>query len=304
MTDTEPSRSPAPGTPPTGWLRYTVRVPAAKAEACAAFLGTVSGAGVEIAAESAGETTIITYVGLDQSLEDKKARITGFLATLEPAVHWSVESIADSDWNRLWKEHFKPQRLTDRLVVKPSWTDYRPQPEDLVIELDPGMAFGTGHHATTRLVLQLLEEYVCAGHPCGTVLDIGTGTGILAMAAALLGCSRVTAVDNDQEAVRVATDNVRANRLSDRITVSDTPLDQLPADYDIVMANIIHDTLVELADNICGRLALGGILILSGILRGDQTASIRSHYAGRRLACIRIIEADEWAAVVLQRKKA
>ncbi len=287
-------------TPAAGWLRLAVHLDASRAETGAALLATLTGNGVEIHDRTATRTTILSYIRIDAGLEAKKARLAGALAQLAPGYQWEETFVPDTDWNEEWKKHFHPTRITRRLVVSPSWAGYRAKKGEIVIELDPGMAFGTGHHATTRLMLHLLESHAATGRR--TALDVGTGTGILAIAAALLGCPQVTAVDNDPEAIRAASKNVRRNRLDGRVLVSDAPLASMAAGrYDLVLANIVLDTLLALADDLGRVLAPNGCLILSGILRGKQEQRIEQACAARGLQPCQKAREGEWAAIAFQR---
>ena len=186
------------------------------------------------------------------------------------------------------------------LVIKPSWEAYAPAAGERVIEMDPGMAFGTGQHASTRLALELITARLEQG-ACARALDVGTGTGILAMAAALFGCTEVMAVDNDPDAVAVARQNVAHNHLGARIELAATPVAEIRGSFQLVAANIVHDVLVDLAPDLTRLTAPGGSLVLAGILNGGQEAHIVQVYAalGCRVHARR--SQDEWVALELLR---
>ena len=163
------------------------------------------------------------------------------------------------------------------------------------------MAFGTGQHASTRMALSLLSKSIQAATPA-QVLDVGTGTGILAMAAALFGAGRVVAVDNDPDAVTVARENIEKNRLDEKIEVSTTPVAQIQGAYQLVCANIVHDVLVEMAPVLTGLTASGGHLVLAGILSGDQEDHIIAVYRDLGFQLHDRQYQEEWVALLLQRQ--
>jgi ribosomal protein L11 methyltransferase len=162
--------------------------------------------------------------------------------------------------------------------------------------MDPGMAFGTGHHATTSLTIEFIRETV-AGTTGLRLLDVGTGTGILGMAALLFGAERILGIDNDPEAVRAAEQNVRRNLLQDRMGVSLAPLSSLENPYEVVVANIVHDVLVDMADDLARLTLEGGTLILSGILAGKQVDNIQTVFRDRGLRLLSQERRQEWAAL-------
>lgn len=183
----------------------------------------------------------------------------------------------DSEWLYRWQEHFRPTKVGSRIVVKPSWEEYSPGPGELVIEMDPGMAFGSGLHETTSMCIRALESVMDsmknheaneAGREGGIrILDVGTGTGILAIAGVLLGADEALGIDIDMEAVRVAKDNTDHNGMSDRISVQYGDLTE-GVDYeaDIITANLMADLVIRLSPAASGHLRQGGWYITSGIL--------------------------------------
>ena len=221
--------------------------------------------------------------------------------TTPPTIN--TEIVQDQDWNTAWKKHFKPFHITTHLVIKPTWEPYTPKAYEKIIEIDPGMAFGTGHHASTKLALEFIENYFSANQSRPiSVLDVGTGTGILAMASILFGAERATAIDNDMDAVTVANENIALNKLSHKIETGNQPLDALPNQYELVIANIIHDTLVDLAPYLYNSIATQGKLILAGILTGEQTANIGEVYKQLGLNLDEIRYDGEWSSLLFSKK--
>ena len=199
-------------------------------------------------------------------VEAVRARLEGLKAADQAgalgALTLSTGSIREEDWAENWKQYFKPFRVSEHLVVKPTWETWDKQPGDLIIEIDPGMAFGTGTHETTALCIELIERY----YRGGKLLDVGTGSGILAIAAALLGATDVVAVDIDPDAVRVAKENVEKNGLSDRIAVREGDLLQgLSERFDFAAANILAPVIQMLAAPLTRHLNPGGLFVCSGI---------------------------------------
>ena len=291
------------------WRRVIVEVPTDLVEAAADVLAGVSGAGVEIApappADGGGERErVIGYLAADDRADGEEARLRLELEALEAragttgAVAVRSEPLLEEDWGAGWKKHFRPFRASPRLVIKPSWESYETQAGESVIEMDPGMAFGTGLHASTRLALGFIEE-ICAGSPPARALDIGTGTGILAMAAALRGVPAVIAIDNDPDAVAAARRNVALNGLADRVSVGGREPAAIGGEFDLIAANITSDVLLALAPPIFERLAPGAALILAGLLAGEQTREVRAAYV--RLGLLGALERveGEWAALLL-----
>ena len=180
------------------------------------------------------------------------------------ALTLDVGSIREEDWANNWKQYFKPFRIGEHMVVKPTWEDWTAEPGDRIIEIDPGMAFGTGTHETTALCIELIERYYREGR----LFDIGTGSGILAIAAALLGAKDVYAIDIDEDAVRVAKENVQLNGLSDAITVEKGDLLKgVRGTYDFAVANILAPVICMLAGPLMAYLTPGGYFVCSGIIR-------------------------------------
>jgi ribosomal protein L11 methyltransferase len=169
----------------------------------------------------------------------------------------------DTDWAEVWKQHFKPRRVGDRFVIKPTWEAFEAQPADLIIELDPGQAFGTGEHPTTRGCLELMEGLNLKGK---RVADFGCGSGILSIAAALMGAADVAGFDIEPVAVEVARANVSDNRVAVRLVTGDSLAVLGPGPWDVVLSNLVSATLIGISQSVAAALAEGGQWVVSGIL--------------------------------------
>ena len=303
-----------PSTAPSGnqWLKITCTTPSIISEAAADLIGVLSNAGVEQSPDTETGCRISGFFQLDSSnptdaqIEELTALVSKRLKELFSLYDHQLEAIEatlidDQDWATSWKQFFNAFEIVPGLVIKPSWEEYIPEKGEYIIEMDPGMAFGTGQHASTKMALSLLTKTFQGMHDNAvTILDIGTGTGILAMAGALYGGQQIQAIDNDPDAVAAAADNVANNSLTDRIDVSITPLDDIQGQYRIICANIVHDVLVDMADAIGQRSAPGGSLILAGILKGQQEQNIINTYQNLGYALADTEYQDEWVALLFQ----
>jgi ribosomal protein L11 methyltransferase len=201
--------------------------------------------------------------------------------------------VNEEDWAECWKAYYKPFKIGERLAIRPSWLEYDAQPGDLVIELDPGMAFGTGTHETTALCASWLEELVTPGIKA---MDLGTGTGILAIAAALLGAKDVLATDIDRMAVRVAQENVRINHVDGVVRTAEADvLAGIGETADLVIANIITDVIIMIAPAVFRHVNEGGVFLCSGISR-CRWDEIMEALKGAGFEEIEQREKGEWAA--------
>ncbi|MBQ9015439.1 MAG: 50S ribosomal protein L11 methyltransferase [Firmicutes bacterium] len=210
------------------------------------------------------------------------------------------EIVDDEDWKDKWKENFHPAHITDRIVVKPTWEGYDAKAGELVIEIDPGMAFGTGTHETTRLCMALMQLYLtrAAG---ARVLDVGCGSGILSIGAALLGASEVTGVEIDPDAVRVAKENVDKNGMTGEIRILEGDLTEgLELEADILVANLMADLVVRLAGPAAEHLAEGGVFISSGIL-AEKRESVSEAIRGAGFTIERVVTDGEWCAIAARK---
>lgn len=297
---------------PNSWLKIRIETPKELTDIVAAFLGNLTGTGVEYESNSAPDKNLIPetvtgYLPDDGQAHINEHKLHSFLAKLQKthpgAAQIKVQTalIEEEDWGAAWKKHFKPAKITSRLVVKPSWERYVPNKGETVIEIDPGMAFGTGLHASTRLALELIERLICEKKP-KNALDIGAGTGILGIACALLGVKEVLAIDNDPDAVAAAQTNADQNDLCATIRISPEGLLEVQGRFDLIIANITHDILAELALPIKDRLTDNGQVILSGILKGEQAESIKKMYSNLGLTVVTSRDKDEWTAIGFAKK--
>lgn len=208
-----------------------------------------------------------------------------------------VESIyqSDDEWKDKWKEYFKPAKITDSIVIKPTWEEYEAAEGEMVIEIDPGMAFGTGTHPTTKMCVQHLEKYIET--PEDRVLDLGCGSGILSIAAALLGSENVYGVDIDPNAVAASAENVEENGLSDRIEIAYGDVTEgLGMKADIIVANLMADLIIMLSDDIAKHLEGKKIFISSGIL-DEKLEKVASAIEKSGFSIIEVLHEDEWCAI-------
>ncbi|RSL31528.1 50S ribosomal protein L11 methyltransferase [Salibacterium salarium] len=211
----------------------------------------------------------------------------------------TLTEIQEEDWAHAWKQYYKPVKITDTLTISPTWEDYvQDSAEEHVIELDPGMAFGTGTHPSTVLSLQALEQAMTGQEQ---VIDVGTGSGVLAIGAAKFNAANVLALDLDQTAVDVARQNVLYNKTEDKITVrQNNLLDQEAHQADIIVANILADIIIRVTPNAYQSLKPGGLFITSGIISGKQD-EVKQALTQENFIIKETMEMEDWVAIVAQK---
>lgn len=311
------------------WIKMTIRTTTEGAELVTALLMElgINGAMIEdkndialnqrpegqwdiideaIAQRMDDDVLVSSYIAGDERAQDMIAHVRESLSRLarldvgfdKGKLTLEVSSIDDEDWAENWKSQYKPFRLGTHFVVKPTWEHYLPGEGDQILEIDPGMAFGTGTHETTGMCVALAEQYV---KPGDRVIDVGTGTGILAIAAAYMGARDVLAIDIDPVAVRVARDNIALNGLSDKITAREGDLlEAVDEVADVVIANIIADVICMLAEPVKAHIKPNGLFICSGIARERQDEVISAlNDAGYQDLDVR--NQGEWAAICARR---
>lgn len=277
------------------WLEVSLSVDGEAAEATAELLNRYGYQGVVIEREDipfdewdedqvppAQNLTLRAYLPVDDRMEDLKARLEaalGHMSLMYPMPTPSYRQIAEADWAEAWKAHYHPLRMGKRIFIRPLWIEVEKQPGDIEIALDPGMAFGTGTHPTTHLCLEALEDRVTPGM---TVLDLGCGSGILAIGAAKLGSGPVLALDIDPIAVDVTQKNSEQNGTADKITAQEGSLESVVTSarrFDLLVANILARVIIAMCDQHLGEVVRpGGLAIFSGIIdtqADDVEAALR-----------------------------
>lgn len=213
-----------------------------------------------------------------------------------------AEYFDDSEWKDKWKENFKPVKVTEHIVVKPTWEEYEAKAGEKILEIDPGMAFGTGTHETTSLCMKLLEKYIGRTENA-KVMDVGCGSGILAVSAALLGCSDVLGIEIDPDAVRVAEENIRLNGAEKSVRVQQGDLTKgVRYKADIIVANLMHNLVMQLAPDARKHLSKDGIFISSGILL-EKKEEVADAVKAAGFEIIEIPEDGEWCAIAARARK-
>ncbi|HSW54973.1 MAG TPA: 50S ribosomal protein L11 methyltransferase [Ignavibacteriaceae bacterium] len=209
------------------------------------------------------------------------------------------EILEDKNWNELWEKSREVIRVSDRIIIKPTFKEYHAKQNEIVLTIDPKMSFGTGEHQTTKLILRLLEKYIKPGM---RVLDVGSGTGILAIASVKLGASKAVAADFDEICLENCNENCELNEVSDLVEIITGEIDDVKENnFDLVLANIQKNVLLDIADKIKSKLKTGGVVILSGLLEIDKEA-IEEKYQSLGFRTEQIEKMDEWIAVVLMER--
>ena len=246
---------------------------------------------------------VIGYLPYDDMLRKKRQRIEEGLEGLEKKIGITYRifygDVDETDWAESWKTFFRPEKITDRIIVKPTWRDYVQHDNEIVLEIDPGMAFGTGTHPTTRMCTALIEKYLKV---TDTFLDVGTGSGILMVAAAKLGASRISGTDNDHVAAGIARKNLIHNQIPESVftIITGDLVDGITQRFDLVAANITKKTILYLLENIQSVLVQDGIFICSGILSADKNQILdKMQYAG--LNIIEILADEDWISMACRR---
>ncbi|NPU84807.1 MAG: 50S ribosomal protein L11 methyltransferase [Syntrophaceae bacterium] len=301
------------------WLKVSLQSPPELSDALSNFMTELGVQGVyqeapvtqdenEDFPSLSSEETIYAFLPLDVRSENRIASLTAYLENLTelfpelPAVRVNREIIENPDWGEEWKKYFKPLRVSRSIVVKPTWERYASSGRDIVIDIDPGMAFGTGQHPSTRMCLEAIEDLMLHGRHEMTwhVLDVGTGTGILGITAAKIGAEKVLCVDVDRKAVEIARENVAINQVSERVAVVNRDVSTIRDSFNLIVANLTAKLLLKLRSHLTSLLEDGGWLILSGILE-QQRGTIEEHFITDRLTVQRLVTEKEWICFALKK---
>jgi ribosomal protein L11 methyltransferase len=299
------------------WIEISLTVDGEGAEAVADVLRRYAHQGVAIeyafpgevwpeeAPSAEGLLLVRAYIPADDRAADTQRAIEEalyYLGRLYPIPTPDFRVVKEEDWAEAWKQHYHPVRVGERLLIKPAWAEVEAGPDDIVIELDPGMAFGTGTHPTTQLCLQACEWFA---HPGLSMVDLGTGSGILSIAAAKLGCHRILARDIDQTAVRVAQENVTRNGVADRVTVQHGSLEGLTSTarhFDLGMANITARVILSMAqEGIQHIIYPWARFIFSGIIE-DQAPEVIAALDAIDLKLLGQRQMGDWMMLITQRR--
>ena len=256
----------------------------------------------------ATETEVVTekaYLAVDGELEGKLQTFRQEVKALEsrgvsiaPAIITTSE-LADEDWSDTWKQYFHTEKPGERIVIKPSWEQYEPKEEEIVVELDPGAAFGTGTHATTSMCICELEKLV---RPGMKVFDVGTGSGILSIIAAKLGARDIQAVDYDESVLKIVRENLEENQVEGIVSVAQSDLMQnIHGKADLVIANIVADIIIRLFDQLDEHLEEEGTLLTSGIIE-DRIDDVINAAAAHGYGVVKRMENKGWACITFKKQ--
>lgn len=240
---------------------------------------------------------IFTCEGSGLSVEEmenilKKMQSDGLIISFKV----EKELLEDKNWNEIWEKSREVIKVSDRIIIKPTFKEYSAEQNEIVLTIDPKMSFGTGEHQTTKLILRLLENYIKPGMK---VLDVGSGTGILAIASVKLGAANAVALDNDEVCLENCKENCELNGVSNSVEVITGEIDNVKEnDFDLILGNIQKNVLMEIADKIKSKVKSNGVVILSGLLESDKI-SIEEKYHSLGFRTEQVEQMDEWIAVVL-----
>ena len=300
------------------WLKIELFTPTELSDALTNFLTEIGAQGAfqespepqspnDFPGITPGET-LMAFLPCDANLEQRLVRLRTYLdsvAEIFPELEkpgFRTEVVRDPDWGEAWKKYFKPLRVGRNFVIKPTWERFTPKSGDIVIEIDPGMAFGTGQHASTRMCLEAIESIFIEDRAFEKprVLDVGTGTGILGIACAKLGAERVLCVDNDSLATKIAQDNILVNRVEDHVTVAHRDIATLAEPFPLIVANLTAKILGELCPHLGRLVSPGGHLVIAGIIEQNRP-DIEARFLGSSFTLDRLITEKEWGCYVLKK---
>jgi ribosomal protein L11 methyltransferase len=307
-----------PGDKRAKWLKIDVSCPPELVDALANFITEIGAQGVfqeelqsQVSSDfgiSAGREIVKAYLPFDVRLEHRIASLKTYVESISQLfpeleeTHFSTEEVIGHDWGEEWKKYFKPLRVSRNIVIKPTWERYAPVGRDIVIDIDPGMAFGTGQHPSTRMCLQAMEDILLKDRTVKgwRVLDVGTGTGILGISCAKLGAERVVCVDIDKKAAEIARENVVINYVEDRVKVINRDVTTIHETFDLIIANLTAKILIKLRAHLLSLIENGGYLVVSGIIDQNRR-DIESHFLAGEVSLLKDITEKEWVCYVFQK---
>ncbi|HOD35821.1 MAG TPA: 50S ribosomal protein L11 methyltransferase [Syntrophales bacterium] len=300
------------------WVKFAITTPPELAEGLSNFLTEMGTQGVfqeELESSTLTDTPeppsrieLNAFIPSTASDQSKIKALTAYINSISEMFpdlerpRLDTEIVVDPDWEEQWKKYFKPLRVTRSIVIKPTWERYQATSRDTVIDIDPGMAFGTGQHPSTWMCLEALEEILLKDRSFREwrVLDVGTGTGILGIAAAKLGAKSVMCVDIDPQAVEIAHQNVAVNRVGDRVVIINSDVVRIKGTFELIVANLTADTLVKIKSHLVKMMEPGGYLIISGIIEQNRK-DIEKAFLKDKLTTHRAITDREWLSYVFKK---
>ena len=283
------------------WQELSVVTPREFVEPISYLFGRY-GHGVSM--EEAGPDLVLLRTYLPSTSKRRRARIevgVNLVRSVQPMAELAVKELEDADWENAWKVHFTLLKIGSTLVIKPSWIGYQPEPHEVVIELDPGMAFGTGYHPTTRMCLEALEGHL---RPGMGVLDLGTGSGILSIAAVRLGAGSAVALDLDSTAVTAARKNFKAGGIKRMVRLARGTLPNHLApgrSFDLAVANISSRVVKQQAEHLHAAIKPGGTLVVSGFIR-SQSEELEAVLTGIGFRRTQVYGIEDWVALSFTRE--
>ena len=288
------------------WLTVDLFIPTEFGEAVSNFLMEQGATGIEEVTEDSKKTRLVAYFEQDGKEKTTLLSLRRYLKSLQaiyPEGFFSqMETgvIPERDWGEKWKRFFKPVQVTPRIGVRPPWSTVRVRKDEIFVEINPGVAFGTGTHATTKLCIQALEQRLRKRGL--SVLDVGTGSGILSIVAAKLGAGEVWGVDHDGASVENARENVVRNHVSDRVKIRRGTIGHIDKKFDIVVANIDLRVLKRMRWTLIRHVKNQGFLVLSGLLEGERERIQRHYLETGLLEMAKVDQHDEWVCLTFRKK--
>jgi len=311
MTEQEPGK----------WLKIEISAAAELMDALGNFLTETGAQGVFQETlepqfpgdfpESSSLETIQAYFPQNIRSTKRMAGIQKYLLSLQeifpdfPAPSLKTETISDPNWGEQWKKYFKPVRVSNNIIVKPTWERYAPSSRDIVIEIDPGMAFGTGQHPSTRMCIEALEDIIMKDRSVQEwkVLDVGCGTGILGITAAKLGAQDVICLDIDKKAIEIARENAAINQVEERLQIINKDVVTINEPRNLIIANLTAKLLLSMSRHLTQLLLPEGYMIISGIIAQD-ISDIEKTFSAAQLINSKMITEKEWVCFVLKKNSA
>ncbi len=284
------------------WLEIELEIPRTYSELVSAFLFGQGCTGFIQEKIGRDKERLIVYFPNERSFKRKDKEISSYLADLGVGTPFNLKKgiILEEKWAEAWKSNFKPVKVSPRLVVKPPWEKYKKRQGEIVLQIKPGMAFGTGTHQTTQMCLKFLDNLIPQYYQFPIVLDVGTGSGILAIAALKLGAKKVQAIDIDRLALQAAKENARLNKIYHGINFRLASPDQVPGTFDLVVANLLPQELIAVKDSLAAKVETKGALIIAGFLQRQKKEIYRA-FAQYGFHIWQTKELNGWVSFVLKK---